>query len=456
MTAPEEAKDPQSSLELPDDNELSDFDQQLPKIYLPANQKRRGFRKPNSLIHNTPQKTLTATQQKLINILLSNTQHSEKVEENTWELSLDHLLSYLNIETRNTKHIDKVIDSMSSIKMRWNAMEEKGIAKYYSVIFPDAKFYNGTVTYKVNEKVTEILKQKISYTRLDLLEQSKLSRACTIPLYELASRYENIGQSQWIPWELLRDMILAADEIPEKAKAWMDFNYKYLTPAIKDINSSTKFNIKIETHRVQKSVKSVRLIIDASKKTKINDEALGEDRKNLQIKMQAFGLTEFDISKIFKNYTSQEIDEALKHLTWRTQQTKLKPLSAPSRFFKSSLKNGYYKDYAGKDSATISESNQKKTSSKKTGREKLIEIVQKQRIANVKVIMDEINASELELLHIEYNEGKLASNQIKSKGRNRPGVLPSFQAWYAKKLWGEITDAEIVDAMGSILGDQLF
>lgn len=450
----------QDSLPIEDSDAISpasSIDQQLPpKIFLATNSKHRRFRKPNSLIHNTPQKTLTATQQKLINVLLSNTQLSERLEENTWMLSLNHLLFYLNIETRNTKHIDKVIDSMSSIKMRWNAMEEKGVAKYYSVIFPDAKFYNGKVIYKVNEKVTEILKQKISYTKLDLLEQAKLSRACTIPLYELAARYVNVGQTQWLDWEFLRDMILSADNIPENAKKWMTFNSKYLTPAIKDINVSTKFNIKIETNRVQRAVKKVKLIIVETTKTKINEEAMGEVRKNLQTKMQVLGVSEFDISKIFKNYAPQEIEGALKHLAWRTQQTKLKPLTAPSRFFKISLKNSYYKDYPCKTASFFNFEPKKEKSNGKGGREKLVDIVQKQRIENVKIILNEINVSELESIYYEYNQGKLALNQIKSKGRNRPGILPAFQAWYANKLWGEITDTEIVEAMGNIFADQLF
>ena len=33
------------------------------------------------------------------------------------------------------------------------------------------------------------------------------------------------------------------------------------------------------------------------------------------------------------------------------------------------------------------------------------------------------------------------------KGRVKAGVLISFQAWYAKQLYGEITDKEIVQTM---------
>lgn len=65
-----------------------------------------------------------------------------------------------------------------------------------------------------------------------------------------------------------------------------------------------------------------------------------------------------------------------------------------------------------------------------------------------------MNEAELERVYAEFNEGRLPANQISRKGRNRAGVLPSFQDWYIRKLWGEITDSEIVETMGRILGAQ--
>ncbi|MFC7208713.1 hypothetical protein ACFQOZ_20345 [Comamonas endophytica] len=86
------------------------------------------------------------------------------------------------------------------------------------------------------------------------------------------------------------------------------------------------------------------------------------------------------------------------------------------------------------------------------GRAKLIAAVEKQRILDLKVILGELEKPALQAIYDEYNATLgVEANRIKI-GRNRAGVLPSFHAWYARKLWGEeVTDAEIVAMMERML-----
>lgn len=433
----------------------------MPRIYVQRPTRRKSnFKKPNALIHNKPQNVLTVTQQKILNILLFNTQQSTPVEENTWVLPISQLLYYLDVNTRNTDHIEKMIQDMSSIKVRWDALEEEGIAKYYRVVFPSAKFYAGEVRYTVDIQATTLLQEKVRFTNLNIFELARLSRACSVGLFEMASRYAGIGMSRWFDWPDFRDMILAADHIPVKAQTWMGFNERYLTPAVTDVNSTTPLFVKVETERYRGAVKRVRILVERQQKALAAPTLSSESLSELRMAMTGLGLLDKDITRIFAGYEEADIRAALLHTNWRLKNPGMSRLAAPGRFFKKSLEKGFFRDYAGSDdlfsavTTPVASMKRSDEDSSDIGRKKLIEAVQKERLSRIKLILEEMNEAELERVYAEFNEGRLPANQISRKGRNRAGVLPSFQDWYIRKLWGEITDSEIVETMGRILGAQ--
>lgn len=445
------------------------------------------FKKPNPLVHNKPHAVMTVMQQKLTNIMLRHAQQNQPVEPATWKISVEEMLRLLNVKTRNYEHIEKTIDELMSIKVRLDVFEEKGLAKHFAVVFPYAKFYAGEITFKIESKAILLLGDSPSYTSLDLLELSALSKVCSVPLFEFCSRYLGIGTTRRIPWQDLRDMLVATKHIPIKAKQWSTFKERYLDPAIKDINASTKLYIEVETERYKTKVTNLRfhvsrqqLALDMSA-AQINSEA----KKHLVDAMQAMGLLDKAIYKLLSTHTEEQIDGALKHTKWRVTESKLRKLTYPSRYFLTSLKSGHYQEFldnkaspstadlfpvldgkhrvapaaeslqemtppvAGKPKTRAAKS--ESTNGINKGRAKINAAVEKQRILDLKVILAELDKPVLQSIYDEYNN-TLSTEASKIKiGRNRAGVLPSFHAWYAKKLWGEVTDAEIVKIMERML-----
>ena len=421
------------------------------------------FHKPNPLVHNKPQSVLTVTQQKITNILLRHAQQSEPVNADSWKMPISEMLAALKISTRNTQHLEKMIDEMMSIKVRWDTLEEQGVAKHFSVVFPHTKLYAGEITFKVEKEAIEFLEKNQSYTNLDLDEISNLTKVCSVPLYELSSRYLGIGGSRWLDWEELRDMLLASDRIPVKAKMWRGFSERYLTEAVKDINSSTKLFIEIETERYRSKVKSVRIKV-SRQKNPLDTMALlstSDEKSSLHSAMLAIGMLDKNIFKTLSTYPSDEIKAALSHTKWRMNNPALRKLQYPNRFFLTSLKQGHYKDYGNVtgdlfpviEGSPVEDSQRPAPDSerKSNGRAKLFATVQKQRLFDVKVILAELKKDELTVLYEEFNAGKPPGMFITHGRKNRAGVLPTFQNWYAKKLWGEVTDKEIVETMERML-----
>ena len=443
------------------------------------------FKKPNPMVHNKPHAVMTVMQQKLTNIMLRHAQQMQPVEEATWKISVEEMLRLLNITTRNYEHIEKTIDELMSIKVRLDVFEEKGLAKHFAVVFPYAKLYAGEITFKIESKAILLLGDSPSYTNLDLLELSALSKVCSVPLFEFCSRYLGIGATRRIPWEDLRDMLVASKNIPNKAQQWSSFKERYLDPAIKDINASTKLYIQVETERYKTKVTNLRFLVSRQQLALEMSAAQStpQAKQHLVDAMQAFGVLDKAIYKLLSTYTEEQIDGALRHTKWRVTESNLRKLAYPGRYFTNSLKKGYYQEFldskatpltgelfpvtdgkhpkpAMADQEQPSQGKAKvKTRATKSdgsngvnkGRAKLNAAVEKQRILDVKAILGELDKPALQEVYDEYN-GTLSTEASKIKiGRNRAGVLPSFHAWYAKKLWGDVTDAEIVKIMERML-----
>ena len=451
----------------------------FPRFYLTAKKPRKGgkagnqnFHKANALVHNQPQTVMTVTQQKLTNILLKHAQLHTPIEPEMWSMSVSDMLGQLNIETRNLEHLGKTIDAMMNIKVRWDVFEEYGLAKHYAVVFPYAKIYNGKVTFKIEREAIKLLQANQSYTNLDLREMSQLNKVCSVPLYELASRYLGIGTSRWLAWDELRDMLVAAEKIPLSASKWATFNERYLSPALQDINTATPLFVEIEVKKEGRKVTHVRLHAQRHRGALENTASRTDkaQRSALMQKMQDLGVLDRAARRFMEQFSEEEIEGALAHTQWRLGASKLRSLLRPGLYFANSLKKNLYKEapQAGGVGTTVElfpvidgltkkknepgKGEVANTSAK--GREKLVKAVVKQRMLDVKVILGEMSKGDLLDLYEEYN-ARLSVTALRIKeGTNKAGVRAAFHDWYAKRLYGEVTDAEIVQTMARIYAGQ--
>lgn len=413
--------------------------------------KRKGtqFHKPTPLVHNKPQQVMTQNQLKMNNIFLRNAQVTERNSEGMWSIPLAEVRKLLGSSSRNNDHISKTLNEMLGIKVRWNVLEHGKVVQNFAVVFTFAQLNGQQIRYKLEEQAIKFLSGNFPYANIDLIEQRDLTKACSIPLYEFASRYKGIGATRWLPWQELRDMLVSAENIPNNALKWGSFNERYLQPAIKDVSAHTKLVIQLQTEVVGRAVKNVRLIVD--KQRNALDEValtLGAPQKaTLTTALTSLGVTERVMRNMLKAYTEEQIQRAIEHTLKRVNATHLKPLQSPSRYLQASLKEGYYlESTASKQETLFTDSPgaiKPEQTSQKTARQMIEAMVNKQRLMDVKAILGELSEADTEALMTEYNATITVPALRIKKGRNRAGVMPAFQTWYAKKLWGDINDREI-------------
>ena len=468
----------------PDENNQLDVhdpaDEPITKFFVERKKLNKKFRKANSLVHHHPKKMMTPLQQKLTNILLRNAQNTEPTRELTWEIQVIDVLRVLKVESRNYEYIEKVILQMMNIKVKWDVLEAKGISKNYSVVFPYTKYLNGVITYEIHDKAAALLTNLESYTSLDMDEEMGLSKSCSIPIYENASRYIGIGHSRWFKWEELRDMVLSSTEVPKNAQTWGAFNERYLGPAIKDVNSKTRLMVQLETEKDGRFVRHVRLTVQKSKSI-MSDSALHANSATKGVlvdSMRLLDVPDRTIAKLLRDYDEEQLKMAIAHTKWRRTVSHLKPLVRTAKYFSDSLKNRWYEDspvssgigLSGElfppDSGTTVDADiqnqpepvpSKKRSSAKSekdvGMEKMIQAVKNQRLMNVKVILGELSDVELRSAYAEYNSRILTESMHIKPGRNKAGVMASFHGWYANKTYGQtVSNEEILEHMARMIG----
>lgn len=455
-------------------------DEPITKFFVERKKLNKKFRKANSLVHHHPKKMMTPLQQKLTNILLRNAQNTEPSRELTWDIQVVDVLRVLKVESRNYDYIEKVILQMMNIKVKWDVLESQGISKNYSVVFPYTKYLNGVITYEIHEKAAALLTNLDSYTTLDMEEEMGLSKSCSIPIYENASRYIGIGHSRWFRWEELRDMVLSSTEVPKNAQTWGAFNERYLGPAIKDVNAKTRIVVQLETEKDGRFVRHVRLIVSKTKSL-LNDSALHANSATKGVLVDSLRLLDVPdrtIGKVLRDYDEEQLKQAIAHTKWRRNVTHLRPLVRTAKYFTDSLKHRWYEDSPVSSGIGISgelfppssdtqdaayaqneatpASSKKKSSSKSekdVGMEKMIQAVRTQRLLDVKIILGELSDAELTTVYAEYN-GKILTEAMHIKnGRNKAGVLASFHGWYANKTYGEsVSTDEILEHMARMIG----
>ena len=464
-----------------DDLDLHDpVDEPITKFFVERKKLNKKFRKANSLVHHHPKKMMTPLQQKLTNILLRNAQNNEPTRELTWDIQVIDVLRVLKVESRNYDYIEKVILQMMNIKVKWDVLESQGISKNYSVVFPYTKYLNGVITYEIHEKAAALLTNLESYTTLDMEEEMGLSKSCSIPIYENASRYLGIGHSRWFRWEELRDMVLSSTEVPKNAQTWGAFNERYLGPAIKDVNAKTRIVVQLETEKDGRFVRYVRLVVNKTKSL-LNDSALHANSATKGVlvdSMRLLDVPDRTIGKVLRDFDEEQLKLAIAHTKWRRNAVHLKPLVRTAKYFTDSLKHRWYEDSpvssgiglsgelfpSSPDTPDATEevnesrpsATKKKSSSrseKDVGMEKMIQAVRNQRLMDVKIILAELSDSELKALYDEYNGRIITEAMHIKKGRNKAGVVASFHGWYSNKIYGEsVSTEEIVEHMARMIG----
>lgn len=332
---------------MPDDEDTSGSQLALALLY---EQEPEILKKPVQAVHMAITGGIQSKTQRLaFNAMLKhalemNAKEPGKVIE-TYSISRSELMRMIDYTSPNRNHLKKALSQMQKLTVKWDFLAQDGDAMWAScVLLPFVGFDRDFIYYSYAPQIKHMLFDSKIYARLDLRIQRALARDVTAALYEWVNRYRtNPGKlTAEMTWENWRWCIYG--EIPESSvlHEYKVFKRTKLKPAIAEINERTDLNIElIENKDGGRSVKFLQFIVEEKPFFRLETDIDQEERAEWEKRLEDFGLTKRDRTKLLSAYSLSDIDAHWRFTVDRVNDKSQQPLKSPAAYLKRALEGRY-------------------------------------------------------------------------------------------------------------------
>lgn len=233
------------------------------------------LRKPVNTLAIIPKSTrITTLGRKSYNVLLYQAQE-QGLERDTFRVPLDTVIRGLEFDSNDHALIKRHLRAMVSTTVEWQSPTTgEGSSWNVSGLLAHAKLSKeaGQVwiewSYAVNLK--QELLQPTVFARLRLEIISQLRSHAGVALYEICTRYKDVGRTARQPWRWWYP-VLSGNPKSEKSDRleYRVFKRDTLKPAIAEINSITDIEVELVEHRQGRMIDEIQFRIAAKKQASL-------------------------------------------------------------------------------------------------------------------------------------------------------------------------------------------
>jgi Initiator Replication protein len=304
------------------------------------------LRKAVNTLAIVPKSTrITTLGRKSYNVLLYQAQE-QGLEKDVFRTPLDTVVKGLDFDSNDHALIKKHLRAMVSTTVEWQSPTSgEGASWNVSGLLAHAKLSKerGQVwvewSYAVNLK-QELLDPTV-FARLRLEVISQLRTHAGVVLYEICTRYKDIGRTARQPWRWWYP-VLSGNPPSEKSERleYRIFKRDTLKPAIAEVNAITDLDIELVEHKQGRFVDEIQFHIGIKKQA-----ALGLRRTappvdlSLVARAQALGVPEELLDVLMASHTEAAVRSGLDALERRLANAYPEPLRDPQRYLKALLAN---------------------------------------------------------------------------------------------------------------------
>jgi len=289
---------------------------------------------------------ITTLGRKSYNVLLFQAQE-QGLEKDVFRTPLDTVVKGLDFDSNDHALIKKHLRAMVSTTVEWQSPTSgEGASWNVSGLLAHAKLSKerGQVwvewSYAVNLK-QELLEPTV-FARLRLEVISQLRTHAGVVLYEVCTRYKDIGRTARQPWRWWYP-VLSGNPTSEKTERleYRIFKRDTLKPAIAEVNSITDLDIELIEHKQGRFVDEIQFYIGPKKQASL---ALSRPVVPVDIGMvaraTALGVPEDALDPLFVAHGEEAVGQALEALSRRMANPFPDVLRDPLRYLKALLANG--------------------------------------------------------------------------------------------------------------------
>lgn len=228
------------------------------------------LRKPVNTLAIVPKSTrITSLGRKTYNVLLYEAQ-DQGLEKDAFRAPLERLVKGIDFDSNDHALIKKHLRAMVSTTVEWQSPTTgEGVAWNVSGLLAHAKLSKekGQVwvewSYAINLK-QELLHPTI-FARLKLEIISQLRSHAGIALYEICTRYKDVGRTSRQHWRWWRPVLSGQPDSERTAKLeYRIFKRDTLKPAIAEMNSITDLEVELVEHKEGRAISEIQFLIRSS------------------------------------------------------------------------------------------------------------------------------------------------------------------------------------------------
>lgn len=299
------------------------------------------LRKPVNTLAIVPKShKITSLGRKSYNVLLHEAQE-QGLDKAVFQAPLERIIRGVDFDSNDQALIKKHLRAMVSTTVEWQSPTTgEGSSWNVSGLLAHARLskLRGQVwvewSYAVNLK-QELLEPTV-FARLSLEIISQLRSHAGIALYEICSRYKDIGRTSRQAWAWWRPVLSGRPETERSARLeYRIFKRDTLKPAIAEVSAVTDLEIELVEHKAGRFVDELQFLIRRKPQANLPLRPPSEPVDlSLIARAQALGVDDQRAEELADQYGAEALRNGLDALQRRLASAYPEPLRDPYRYLK--------------------------------------------------------------------------------------------------------------------------
>lgn len=299
------------------------------------------LKKPVNTLAIVPKSArITSLGRKAYNVLLYEAQ-DQGLDKDVFRVPLDRVVRGVDFDSNDHALIKKHLRAMVSTTVEWQSPTTgEGAAWNVSGLLAHARLTKerGQVwvewSYAVNLK-QELLEPTV-FARLKLEIISQLRSHAGIALYEICTRYKDIGRTSRQPWRWWHPVLSGQPASDRTAKLeYRIFKRDTLKPAMAEVSAVTDLEVELQEHKEGRFISEIQFLIRPKSQTPL---ALKQPPEPIDLSLVArardLGVDEDKAEDLLQEFGGQAMAAALEILAQRMASSFPQPLKDPYRYLR--------------------------------------------------------------------------------------------------------------------------
>jgi hypothetical protein len=303
------------------------------------------LRKPVNTLAIVPTKfsKITVLARKAYNVLLYLAQE-QGIDHEVYRAPLQSVLRGIDFNSHAREIVKQHLRAMVSTTVEWQSPTSgEGEAWNVAGLLAHAKLYKQSGenwvewSFAPNIKHELLEPQRFARLRLDVISQ--LRRHAGVVLYEICSRYRDVGLTARQPWPWWRPVLTGTPDSDDSVKQeYRFFKRDTLKLAIAEVNAVTDLDVELIEHRAGRFIADIQFRISKKQQATL---PLGRAPQPVDLtqvaRAHAAGLREEDAENLIHTHGNDAMRAALDALEKRAASDFPEPLRDPHRYLRALL-----------------------------------------------------------------------------------------------------------------------